>query len=275
MISFLCLTICVILGMTPHLGQKDSEEGDSMAYKKPNDIKIEVLYDNNSYRKGLMTGWGFSCLITGAKKTILFDTGGNANVLTNNMQELEIDPKDIDIIILSHIHGDHVGGLGSILEKNPKLTVYLPESFPDRFKSDVTKYGAKIIEVDKPLTIDNMVYSTGQLGTSIKEQSLIVRTDKGMIVITGCAHPGIVTIVKRAKEIIKDDVLLVLGGFHLTGRSKDEIEKIILSFRKLGVHYVGPCHCTGYTARKSFEKAFKDNFITVGAGKVIEVGDMK
>jgi len=104
---------------------------------------------------------------------------------------------------------------------------------------------------------------------------LIIHTEKGLIVITGCAHPGIVRIVDKAKDLLKGDVLLVMGGFHLGGESKGEIENIISSFRKLGVSYVGPCHCSGDVARQLFKEEYGENFISVGVGRVITMNDLK
>jgi 7,8-dihydropterin-6-yl-methyl-4-(beta-D-ribofuranosyl)aminobenzene 5'-phosphate synthase len=191
------------------------------------------------------------------------------------MEELGIHPKEIDLVVLSHIHGDHVGGLPSFLEKNPEVVVYLPKSFPKGFKDKVKGYGAKIIEVQESLKICQEVYSTGELGTGIKEQSLIIYTEKGLIIITGCAHPGIVKIVDKAKELVKNDVLLVMGGFHLGGESKGEIENIVSSFRKLGVSYVGPCHCSGDAARQLFKEEYGENFINIGVGRVVTTNDLK
>jgi 7,8-dihydropterin-6-yl-methyl-4-(beta-D-ribofuranosyl)aminobenzene 5'-phosphate synthase len=98
-------------------------------------ISITVVYDNNPYREGLSTSWGFSCLIRGTEKTILFDTGGNGSVLLSNMKRLRIEPEEIGIVFLSHIHGDHVGGLAQFLEANKNVTVFLPVSFPEKFKT--------------------------------------------------------------------------------------------------------------------------------------------
>ena len=235
---------------------------------------ITVVYDNNPYKQGLETGWGFSALITGFEKTILFDSGGDRSLL-NNMEKLAIDPDSIDIVVLSHIHPDHTGGLGSFLEKNPNVTVYLPESFPTKFKDSVQARGAKMVEVERPLKICENVYSAGQLGKWIKEQSLIIQTDKGLIMITGCAHPGIVKIVETAKDFLKDDILVVMGGFHLEWATKGKIEKIILAFKQSHVRNVGPCHCTGDKARGLFEKHFGKNYIKIGAGKVITMADLQ
>ena len=196
----------------------------------------------------------------------------------NNLKQgvsLGIHPKEIDLVVLSHIHGDHVGGLYSFLRNNPEVVVYLPKSFPKGFKDKVKGYGTKIVEVQEPLKICQEVYSTGELGTGIKEQSLVIYTEKGLVVITGCAHPGIVKIVNKAKDLFNDYVLLVMGGFHLFGESKGEIENIVSSFRKLGVSYVGPCHCSGDTARQLFKKEYSENFINVGVGRVVTMNDLR
>jgi 7,8-dihydropterin-6-yl-methyl-4-(beta-D-ribofuranosyl)aminobenzene 5'-phosphate synthase len=239
-------------------------------------ISITVTYDNNACEQGLETDWGFAAFITGTEKTILFDTGpSKANSLLDNMQKLAIEPDSVDVVVLSHIHGDHTGGLDSFLEKNPNVTVYLPSVFPKKLKDNARDRGAKIVEVKESLQICENVYSTGQLGKWIKEQSLIIRTDKGLVVITGCAHPGIVNIVSKAKELIKDDILLVMGGFHLEWATKGGIEKIISTFKRLGVRCVGPCHCSGHKARSLFEKHFGSSYINTGAGKVITIAELQ
>jgi len=249
-------------------------------------MSITVTYDNNAYEQGLETAWGFSAFIAGTEKSILFDTGGG-RLLLDNMEKLAIEPDNVDMVVLSHIHPDHTGGLAGFLEKNSNVTVYLPVSFPRKFKNTAQDHGAKIVEVNpvrsktsisngvkKSLQICENVYSTGQLGRLIKEQSLIIRTGKGMVVITGCAHPGILSVVNTAKDLIKDDILLVMGGFHLEWASKGRIEKIISAFKQLGVRCVGPCHCSGHKARSLFEKHFGSSYINIGAGKVITLADL-
>jgi len=235
---------------------------------------ITVVFDNNRYAEGLTTSWGFSCLVTGMEKTILFDTGGSPSVLSANMNALGIDPAGIDIVVLSHNHGDHVGGLGSVLEENPGITVYLPASFSADFKGSVRGYGASVVEVSEPLRICEDVHSTGELGTAVREQSMVIETEKGLVIITGCAHPGIVEIVEKAKELFGDDVLLVMGGFHLGGMNVRRLESIISGFRGLGVARVGPCHCSGDDAKRLFREAYGDRFINVGVGTVINTGSL-
>ncbi|MBN2062081.1 MAG: MBL fold metallo-hydrolase [Deltaproteobacteria bacterium] len=243
--------------------------------RKVRDIEIQVLYDNYSCRSGLETGWGFSCLIKGMEKTVLFDTGVSGEQLMRNMGKMEISPEEIDVVILSHIHHDHTGGLEAFLERNGEVIVYLPDSFPDRFKKEVTSYGADVVSIRSPLEICRDVFSTGEMGDITVEQSIILRSASGLIVITGCAHPGIVKIIEKAKVMLEDEVLLAMGGFHLMDMDMGNMEQILLRFRELGVRYVGPCHCTGETQIKVFEKAFGEHFLKMGVGKVLRVKNLK
>ena len=281
-IILLLTAVAVVLGVTVFLttcvqreGEVMNEETEANSTPGAGDLTITVVYDNNPYKQGLETAWGFSAYITGPEKTILFDSGGDGSILLSNMEKLAVEPNKIDIVVLSHIHGDHTGGLESFLERNPDVAVYLPESFPAKFKHKVQAQGAKVVEVEQAMKICANVHSTGQLGRWIKEQSLIIRTERGLIVITGCAHPGIVKIVNAAKDFVKDDILLVMGGFHLEWASRGKIEKIISSFKQSGVRYAGPCHCTGEKARSLFEKHLGKNYISVGAGRIITMADLQ
>jgi 7,8-dihydropterin-6-yl-methyl-4-(beta-D-ribofuranosyl)aminobenzene 5'-phosphate synthase len=234
-------------------------------------LRITVVYDNNPYAAGLTAAWGFACVIKGAGKTILFDTGGSSAVLLGNMQHLGIDPKEIDIVVLSHIHGDHVGGLDGFLKENTNVTIYLPATFPLELKESLSRTGVKMVEVNDPVMICNGVYSTGVLGSGIKEQALMISSRTGIIVITGCAHPGIVNILKVAKDLLEDKIQLAMGGFHLGTESKPKLEKIISDFRRLGVERVGPCHCSGHSARSMFKQAYGNGYMNVGVGRLIEL----
>jgi len=248
--------------------EKDTEE--KITHQKPEimekkeietkRIKIVTLYDNYQVDPKLETGWGFSCLIRRSPKgegepNILFDTGADSPTLLSNMEKLEIKPEEIDIMVLSHIHGDHVDGLEGFLEKNGKVKVYIPASFPNSIREKIKSFGGAYIDTSTSAEISNNVHSTEELGTWIKEQSLIVKTEKGIVVITGCAHPGIVNIIKKAKEIFpKEGVYLVLGGFHLSGTSDIELKNIINDFRKLDVQKVAPCYCAGDRCRELFKE---------------------
>ena len=235
------------------------------------DLSLTVLYDNNPYKAGLETRWGFSCLVRGTQKTILFDVGGEGTVLLRNMRKLRIDPNIVDIVVLSHIHYDHIGGLREFLQRNSNVTVYMPESLPQSVKDIARNAGARLVQVSDSVMICKDVFSTGELGFWIKEESLLIKTSKGTVVITGCAHPGIVNIVKKAKAMLHDDVYLVLGGFHLCWMSGWKIKGIVRGIQKEKGKKGAPCHCSGDLARELFKDVFKDNFILTGAGKTVRI----
>lgn len=234
------------------------------------EVTMITIYDNYRHHPDLETGWGFSCLVDTDGRKLLFDTGGEGSILLGNMKKLGIDPKEIDRVVLSHVHADHTGGLDDFLEANSDLTVYLPGSFPDGFKKNVKSTGAEIVEVGDSMTISEKVSTTGELGTSIKEQSLLIKTGKGLVVITGCAHPGIVDIVKHAKKITGEEIYLVLGGFHLLNLSEKQLKEVTKGFRELGVKKAAPCHCSGDKTREVFRQEYGKDFVDNGVGKIIE-----
>lgn len=234
-------------------------------------IQMTIVYDNNPFKEKLTKDWGFSCLIKGFEKSILFDTGTNGRILLSNMGKLGILPKEIELVFLSHAHKDHAGGLDALLTQNSKIEVWLPGFFSSSFKEAIKKEGATVTEVENFKKICVEAYTTGVITGWIKEQSLILNTDKGLIVITGCAHPRIVKIISAARELLKKDIYMVFGGFHLAGFYKSEIQEIIDQFRASGVKKVGPCHCSGDEARRLFAEEFKKDFIEIGVGKEIKV----
>ena len=233
-------------------------------------VTILVVYDNYQFNPDLDTGWGFGCVVNTPTMNILFDTGGNSSILLSNIEKMNIDPEMIRIVVISHIHGDHVGGLDGFLQKNGNVKVFIPTSFPDLWREKIKSYGAEYQDVKDSMKISENAYNTGEMGTWIKEQSFILHTQQGLVVITGCAHPGIVKIIQRAKQIIPDTpVYLVMGGFHLSGASDSELKSIIKGFRDLGVLKVAPSHCSGDRCRKLFEEEYKEDFIMSGVGKII------
>jgi 7,8-dihydropterin-6-yl-methyl-4-(beta-D-ribofuranosyl)aminobenzene 5'-phosphate synthase len=240
----------------------------------PPQITLTVVYDNDAYTPGLKTAWGFGCLIEGLEKTILFDTGGDAPTLLANMRALEVDPQEVELVVLSHIHSDHTGGLEDFLQRNGQVTVWAPASFPQRVEKAVVRQGADVVRVHEPQSICDGVYSSGEMGRSIVEQALVLDTQKGVVVVTGCAHLGIADMVARAHEVVKGELLLMVGGFHLGSASRQRIKGIISSFRDMGVRYVGPTHCSGERAKRLFKEEYGDHYLEVGVGRVIRLEDL-
>jgi 7,8-dihydropterin-6-yl-methyl-4-(beta-D-ribofuranosyl)aminobenzene 5'-phosphate synthase len=203
--------------------------------------------------------------------TVLFDTGGDGATLLSNMAKLDLDPQAIDAVVLSHNHGDHTGGLASLLDTGIRPTVYVPAAFPASFEADL-RARTELVQVTDPTEILSGVYTTGQVGSGIVEQALVVETAAGLVVVTGCAHPGVVEMVRQAKKATAGEVALVMGGFHLGSASQDQIEGIIAALRQLGVQQIAPCHCTGDQARRLFADAYGADCTLAGAGWVTRIG---
>lgn len=238
---------------------------------KTDQIHLTIVYDNNAYKESLQTDWGFSCFIQGLEKSILFDTGGKGNILLGNMEKLKISPMDIDLVFLSHYHKDHTGGLSTLLRFNPKIEVWLPKFFPQDFKEQILAAVTSLVEVEGRQKICDGAFTTGVIEGWIKEQSLVLDTTQGLIVVTGCAHPRLINILPKVRDMFGENIHLVLGGFHLAGFQTDEIQEVIDMLNTLKIQKIGPCHCTGDKALRMFAGEYAENFIKAGAGKEIFV----
>jgi len=256
-ITLAILTVIVFCSMALCTNKKKVAVTENKEKKQPKmkqqkpALTLTTVYDNYSVNPDLETDWGFSCLIEYGEKTILFDTGAKGQILLENMQKLNIEPQNIKSVFISHQHNDHTGGLNSLLQNNSNINVSYPES------------GWKEISPN--------IYTTGALGTFTKEQSLVIQTNKGAVIITGCAHPGIINIIKNVKQNLNSNIYLVLGGFHLSSAEKNKIENIIKDFKKLEVEKAAPCHCSGKQTRQLFKQVYSKNYIENGVGKIIKI----
>jgi 7,8-dihydropterin-6-yl-methyl-4-(beta-D-ribofuranosyl)aminobenzene 5'-phosphate synthase len=217
-------------------------------------VKLKVLYDNIAL-EGFQSGYGFSCLIE--EKSTLFDTGGDVATLLRNLNKLKVDPDDISRVVLSHEHGDHTGGI-RILEHFGEGEVYVPRSFSNRLKRRLTSCPhVDLKQVGGPQQICDGVFTTGELGGIIKEQSLTVKTGKGWILITGCAHPGLGNILQEASKF--GEIYGVMGGFH--GFNRLEGLKTL--------RLIVPCHCTAH--KREILNLYPKSSVKCSAGCTIEV----
>ncbi len=242
---------------------------------KGEEMTLAIVYNNVAYDSDLTCSWGVAAVVTGLSKTVLFDTGDNGDVLIANMEKIGLDPKSVDLVILSHIHGDHTGGLWKFLEINSDVTVYMPATFPSSFERKVERTGARTVRVHEPKKILPGVYSTGELGRTIHEQALVLESSEGLIVVTGCSHPGIDRIARRAVTLTgktgDDTIYLITGGFHLGGASERATAKIIGELKELGVRKIAPSHCTGDKAITRFRQEWGDDFLELGCGATLEM----
>ena len=234
-------------------------------------LRISVVFNNIPFVSGLETAWGFAAVVQGLEQTLLFDTGGDGTLLLANMEQMGIDPRTIDGVFLSHFHGDHTRGLDRFLRRNPSVTVYMPASFPRQFQRSTAKAGGHVVTVSTATKLFEPAYSTGPMGFATKEQALVLDTPKGLVIMTGCAHPGIVELVRAAKEQRGKDVRLLIGGFHLLRQPETRIRATIDDLKMLGVAQVAPSHCTGDRAIALFRDAWGKDFLDGGCGAVIDL----
>ncbi len=229
-------------------------------------VKIVMLYNNVEDSRDFLCEWGLSIWVEDHETAVMFDTGQTPSMLWNNMTKLNIDLGKLSKVLISHNHVDHKGGLGMVLDKAAQSPeVFAPQDDLGAFQKKHAN--ARITGVDQPVQITEKIWSTGSLGGFLKEQAMILTRDDAMIVMTGCAHPGIVEIVEKAKAIHPGKELsLVMGGFHFNQFSDDVVLDISNRLKKLGVKRISPSHCTGTKAISVFEKEWKENFFGFGAG---------
>jgi 7,8-dihydropterin-6-yl-methyl-4-(beta-D-ribofuranosyl)aminobenzene 5'-phosphate synthase len=253
------------------------------------DIACTILYNNTAMNDSIIADHGFSCLLESGNLSCLFDAGRISDKFMTNVGHLNVNCARIDQVVISHIHDDHMGGLFDILAKCNRPTLFLPFSYPRQRGEPLGDQADRdfnaLLDRLKPLVsaitrkkeaskVGDRFFTTGMIEDQSFEQALVVPTSKGLIVITGCAHPGVVEIVRRARETMKRDVYLVMGGFHLVSMSPEQTARIARELRTL-TKYVGPCHCTGESAQKIFRDVFAEDYLDIRAGLKLTLGEGK
>lgn len=232
---------------------------------------ISIIYDNYVFLEGTSSDWGFSVLIDGLEKKLIFDTGTKPEIFEANIKKTGLNASATDILVISHEHGDHTGGIPAFVKMKTGIPIIIPHSFSSNFKTRVTGYGLKPLLVDGPSEICSNLYSSGVFDYKIAEHSLVLDTKKGLVVITGCAHPGIIAMVRKIKADFNKNIYMVMGGFHLMNKSEAETRDIIAEMKQLGVVRCGATHCTGDMQIGMFRQAFGDNYVEMGTGNRIVV----
>ncbi|MFH2068332.1 MAG: MBL fold metallo-hydrolase [Candidatus Omnitrophota bacterium] len=237
-------------------------------------MEIKVIFDEDSCAKNLHIGWGVSFLVD---NRILFDTGENGQWLIENIDKLGINLAEFEAVVISHDHWDHAGGLWEILARRKGITVYACPHFSAEFKEKVKKLQGIFVETEKFKEIAKDIFITGEIpgvyhGSDMPEQALIVKTQNGLTVMTGCAHPGILKILERVRRKFPGETIyLVFGGFHLMEEDKRIISIIAKRFQKMKIEKVGPTHCSGKVAEEIFKERYGDRFIPIKAGQTLNL----
>jgi 7,8-dihydropterin-6-yl-methyl-4-(beta-D-ribofuranosyl)aminobenzene 5'-phosphate synthase len=233
-------------------------------------VTITILYDNYAFNQKAKAGWGFSSFIQGLEKTVLFDAGGGGDTLSRNAELLlSVQLSNVDLVVLSHDHWDHTGGLSKALGSGSKALVYFGNSFSEATEQKVRITGATVVQGADPVKPLPTIQTTGEMQGEVNEQALIISVDSGLVVITGCSHPGVIQILERAKQVLHKNIYMVLGGFHWLEFPDSTVNLLIKEMKDMGVRKCGATHCTGERAIALIKKAFGSDFVEMGVGRVI------
>ena len=235
-------------------------------------MKLRLIAEGSTKRERKNLRWGLAFLVG----DILFDTFGREDIFWKNIKRFRINLAKVKHVVISHEDWDHIADLGDFLKAHLKIRVYICKKSGKALKELICSNGGSLIKVDKVRKISRNIFSLGQMRADtgrgiLYEQALVVKSRNGFSVITGCAHPGIVRIVKQAVKIFGKRIYAVCGGFHMKNNSQEENKKIIAKLQALGVKKVIPLHCTGTAARQLFRKTHKRGFALLREGQTVEL----
>ena len=269
--------------------------------------RVTILFDSFGKSPSMTMDWGFAVLVEYGGKRILFDTGGNPDILAHNVAAMNIDLSKLDFVVMSHRHGDHMGGLTYVLKVNPGVKIYAPKERSGVYGDDPpssTWYrkdaslpteqryysgtppeiirmgsawpGANFQLIDRSTEIAPGMYLIALVsdkpGTlELRELSFAIRTPDGLVLVVGCSHPGVEHIVQEASAI-NPHISILLGGLHEIQAPDPEVERIA---RVLPDQYklnrVAPGHCTGEPEFAALRRAFGEHYVYAGVGSVVDL----
>ena len=238
-------------------------------------VRITTIVDNDVWKEGLASSWGLSFFVESfsddKKHSVLMDTSGSFKTFFNNASKLGLNLSAIEAILISHWHGDHCGALSQVLSLLKQQTpVYLPSenSFGIR---EIRGAGGLPVICHKPTEFIGGMMSTGEVPGGLSEHSLLINVKGELAVLTGCSHPGLVNVLKRAQKVSGiEKIRVVIGGFHISGIN--EGLRMGEFLRKLNVRLVSPCHCTSDDAKQAIAKITCERYVKNGSGKIISIG---
>ena len=241
-----------------------------------NSIRVTTIVDNEVWKRGLTSSWGLSLYVEAfreeKRRMILVDTSGSFRALSENASRLNVDLSSVEAIFISHWHGDHCGSLGHVLPLLKQFTpVYVPSKNPFKFRRIMAAGGAPKV-CSEPIELMEGMMSTGEMRDGVSEHSLLINLrERGLVVLTGCSHPGIMNIIRRAQRVSGiRKIYAVIGGLHISSTHQGVNVAKILS--KMGVKLVSPCHCTHVNAKIGIAKVMKEKYLRNGSGRCVSIG---
>jgi 7,8-dihydropterin-6-yl-methyl-4-(beta-D-ribofuranosyl)aminobenzene 5'-phosphate synthase len=269
--------------------------------------RVTILYDSFGKSPSLTMDWGFAALVEYGGKRILFDTGNNSQIFEHNVKAAGVDLQKLDFVVMSHRHGDHMGGLAYLLKVNPNVKIYAPKERSGVYGDD--QPSSTWYRKDESLRVEQRYYKgappeiihmgaawpdanfqlidkkteiapgmflialvSDQPGTlEVHELSLAIRTPDGLVLVAGCSHPGVERIVQEASAI-DPHISILLGGLHQIQAPEPEVERIArMLHEQYKIEQVAPGHCTGEPEFAALKRAFGDHYVYAGVGSVVDL----
>ncbi len=261
---------------------------------------VQFVYGNKGpLVPEMKKAWGFSAFIQYEGKNILFNTAGVEEILEHNFEVLGIKAEELDAVVISHHHYEMILGLGFIMKKNPDVPIYTTETVTETITKTHPEWRKNFINIDRHVEFTpNIIFQNLKSGQrrggprGIYEVHIVLKTDQGLVLFTGCGHPQLRTIIHKSKSLTKDNrVNFIAGGTRLvrpdnhifiedSGESlslpqlhyySDEYYQILMKdLKEAGVEYVMPTHCTMEPAETFFKESFEDKFMTHSLGLKVE-----
>jgi 7,8-dihydropterin-6-yl-methyl-4-(beta-D-ribofuranosyl)aminobenzene 5'-phosphate synthase len=274
------------------------------AAETPN--RVTILYDSFGKSPALTMDWGYAALVEYGGKRILFDTGNNAKIFEHNVQALGVDLRNIDFVVISHRHADHTSGIAYLLTVNPKVKIYAPDELwglfargpkndfyrkdpslpaemryyggnpPEILQGGTPWPGANFVPVSQKTEVSPGIFIVPGISTApgtleLRELSLAIKSPQGVILIVGCSHPGVESILQEATAI-DPHVHMLIGGLHQIQKPDPEVERIAtVLHEQYKLDLVAPGHCTGEPQFAALKKAFGDHYVYAGVGTVVNL----
>jgi len=271
-------------------------------------VTIRTLCENTAAIKGVLGEWGWSVIVETGDSTIMLDTGASGIVM-KNAEKMNVDLLKTDVLVLSHGHNDHTGGLQDVLTDIPGVRIIChPDAWEAKYKKnkngnmdyigimaskDFVESASDMTLSVEPVMIDRNCLFLGSIPMTVNYESLdddffvkekdgsfrqdylnddsalVVKTDKGLVIVTGCAHRGIVNTIVHARNITGDDRICgVVGGTHLYPKDNKTIDAAIKDLLSMDIKRIGVSHCTGGYGVMKLAEAFGDRFFQNHAGMV-------
>ncbi len=236
-------------------------------------MKVRVLFEKETVDDRYQGGWGL-CYLIG--EDFLFDSGEKFEYLEHNARAMGIDLGAVKHVFISHDHWDHTGGLWKVLEKVSSCTVYACRKSEEEFVQKLANAAAQSVLIEEKARLTGIFYSTGQLiadykGMDLAEQGLVCEGKDGLVLFSGCAHPGIMKMVESVKKEFSRSVSTVIGGLHMLNKEKRYIEYVAGQLKKAGVQSLGAAHCTGFDAQEILRREFGKDFIDIKTGMAFDI----